>query len=72
MNRNTRMSSAVVLEWMDAETPHAKVLRSDRVLTPASPRDDLDIQAAVERIERFQARVLREAEERPLVVVEPV
>jgi hypothetical protein len=63
------MSSAI-LEWIDAETPHAKVLRSDKTSAPARLRNDLDVQAAVRRIEQFQARLLREAQDGPLVVVE--
>jgi hypothetical protein len=62
------MNSAV-LEWIDAETPHAKTLRNEP--TQVSPHDS-DIEAAVERIEQFQARLLRELDERPLVIVESV
>lgn len=62
------MSAA--LEWMDAETPHAKVPRSNRTSGPWALRDDPDVQAAVDLIEQFQARRRREVEERPLVVVE--
>lgn len=62
--------SSTALEWIDAETPHAKVLRSDKTTAPASLRNDLDVQEAVRRIERFQARVLRETQEGPLVIVE--
>jgi hypothetical protein len=58
------------LEWIDAETPHAKVLRNDPATTSIELADDADVQAAIERIEEFQARVTREALERPLVVVE--
>jgi hypothetical protein len=60
------MNSAV-LEWVDAETPHSKTLRHDPI--PVSPYDS-DIEAAVEQIERFQARLLRNVDERPLVVVD--
>jgi hypothetical protein len=63
------MSSAT-LEWIDAETPHAKVLRSDKTSAPSRLKNDLDVQAAVQRIEKFQALLLREAQERPLVVVD--
>ena len=58
------------LEWIDAETPHAKVLRNDPVTTSIEWADDADVRAAIERIEEFQARVTREALERPLVVVD--
>jgi hypothetical protein len=62
------MSAA--LEWIDAETPHAKVLRTEPVTTSIEFEDDADVQAAIERIEAFQARVTREALEQPLIVVE--
>jgi len=58
-----------VLEWIDAETPHAKVLRDD-VAAWVELDDDVDVRAAIERIEAFQARVTREALELPLIVVE--
>lgn len=58
-----------VLEWIDAETPQAKVLRDD-VATSLEAHDDADVRAAIERIEAFQARVTREALELPLIVVE--
>jgi hypothetical protein len=59
------------LEWIDAQTPHAKVLRNDPVTTSIEFEVDADVLAAIERIEAFQARVTREALEQPLVVVEP-
>jgi len=59
-----------VLEWIDAETPHAKVLRNEKVITPADVQGDADVQAAIQRIELFQERSTREALERPLIVVE--
>jgi len=59
------------LEWIDAETPHAKVLRNDPVTTSIEFRDDVDVQAAIERIQLFQARVTREALEQPLIVIDP-
>jgi len=58
------------LEWIDAETPHAKVLRNDPVTSSVEWADDADVQAAIARVEEFQARVTREAMERPLVVVD--
>ncbi len=64
------MSSAT-LDWIDAKTPHAKRLRNDKATAPRSLRNDsADIRSAVERVEKFQARVLREAVERPLVLAE--
>jgi hypothetical protein len=64
------MSNAT-LEWVDAETPHAKVLHESRPVPPTSLRDEsLDIQAAIARIEQLELRVRREMAERPLVVVE--
>ena len=63
--------SGTTLEWIDARTPHAKRLRNDRATAPRSLRNDSeDIRSAVERVEKFQARVLREAVERPLVLAE--
>lgn len=58
-----------VLEWIDAERPHAKELR-DHITTSLEIHDDADVRAAIERIEAFQARVTREALELPLIVVE--
>jgi hypothetical protein len=59
------------LDWIDANTPHAKRLRNDKATAPRSLRNDSeDIRSAVERVEKFQARVLREAVERPLVLAE--
>jgi len=58
------------LEWIDAETPHAKVLRNDPMTSSAEWADDADVEAAIARIEEFQARITREAMERPLVVVD--
>ncbi len=59
------------LEWIDAKTPHAKRLRNDKATAPRSLRNDSeDIRSAVERVEKFQASVLREAIERPLVLAE--
>jgi hypothetical protein len=60
-----------VLEWIDADTPHAKVLRNEPKTTSKGFEDDADVQAAIERIKAFQARVTREALEQPLVIVEP-
>jgi hypothetical protein len=59
------------LEWIDAETPHAKVLRHEPVTTLKEFEGDADVRAAIERIEAFQARITREALAQPLVVVEP-
>jgi hypothetical protein len=59
------------LEWIDAKTPHAKRLRNDKATAPRSLRNDSEgIRSAVERVEKFQASVLREAIERPLVLAE--
>jgi len=59
------------LEWIDAKTPHAKRLRNDKATEPRSLRNDSeDIRNAVARVEKFQASVLREAVERPLVLAE--
>ena len=64
------MSSAT-LGWIDARTPHAKLLRNGKATAPSSLRNDSeDIQRAVERIEKFQARVSREAADLPLVLAE--
>jgi hypothetical protein len=63
------MSNA--LEWVDAATPHAKLLRNGKASAPQSVRNSSeDIRSAVERVERFQASVTREAAERPLVLAE--
>ena len=59
------------LEWIDAETPHAKVLRNDPVTTSIEFEDDADVQAAIKRIQAFQDRVTREALEQPLIVIDP-
>jgi hypothetical protein len=64
-----KIMSSAALEWIDAETPHAKVQRSDKTTAPARLSNDLDVRAAVRRIEQFQARLFREAQEGPLVVV---
>ena len=46
-------------------------LRNDKATAPRSLRNgSADIRSAVERVEKFQARVLREAVERPLVLAE--
>ena len=59
------------LEWIDAKTPHAKRLRNDKATALRSLRNDSEgIRSAVERVEKFQASVLREAMERPLVLAE--
>jgi hypothetical protein len=58
------------LEWIDAKTPHAKVLRINRDSGLSGLPDDSDVQAAVVLIEQFQTRLRREAQERPLVVIE--
>jgi hypothetical protein len=65
------MDMNAALEWIDAETPHAKVLRNEPVTTMTEFEHDADVQAAIMRIEAFQARFTREALEQPLVVVEP-
>ena len=57
-----------VLEWIDAETPHSKVLRDD-VTTSLEVHDDADVRAEIERIKAFQACVTREALELPLLIV---
>ena len=59
------------LEWIDAETPHAKVLRNNPVTTSIEFEDDADVQAAIKRIQAFQDRVTREALEQPLIVIDP-
>ena len=59
------------LEWIDAETPHAKVLRNDPVTTSIEFEDDADVQAAIKRIQAFQVRVTREALEQPLIAIDP-
>jgi hypothetical protein len=59
------------LEWIDAETPHAKVLRNDPVTTSIEFEEDADVQAAIKRIQAFEARVTREALEQPLIVIDP-
>jgi hypothetical protein len=59
------------LDWIDAKTPHAKRLRNGKATAPRSLRNGSeDIRSAVERVERFQALVLREAVDRPLVLAE--
>ena len=68
-----RAMSSAMLEWIDAETPHAKVLREEQVITPAEIaqiEDEADVHAAIERVETFAARWKREALEQPLIVVE--
>jgi hypothetical protein len=64
------MASAA-LEWIDAETPHAKVARNAHSPAPARLlAESPEIRAAVARIEEFQARLTRESMEQPLVVPE--
>jgi hypothetical protein len=63
------MNSAV-LEWIDAETPHATVLRNEPRATEIEVEADEEVQAAIRRIEAFQARVTLEAMDQPLVVIE--
>jgi hypothetical protein len=63
--------SDTTVQWIDAQTPHAKLLRNGKTSAPQSLRNSsADIQRAVERIERFQASVLREAAESPLILAE--
>jgi hypothetical protein len=63
--------TVATVEWIDAQTPHAKLLRNGKTSAPHSLRNGSeDIQRAVERIERFQASVLRETAEAPLVLAE--
>lgn len=62
--------NSVVLEWIDAATPHAKVLRDDQVTTTLEFHNDKEVQAAIERVKAFQARVTREALDQPLIIVE--
>jgi hypothetical protein len=63
--------SGATLEWVDAKTPHAKLLHEGKTASPRSLRNGSeDIRSAVERLERFQASVLREEVERPLVLAE--
>jgi len=61
--------SSVLSEWIDAETPHAKVLRNESVMTSAQISDDPDIQSAVERVQEFAAIVTRESLDQPLIIV---
>jgi hypothetical protein len=61
--------STVLSEWIDAETPHAKVLRNESVMTSAQISDDPDIQSAVERVQEFAAIVTRESLDQPLIIV---
>jgi hypothetical protein len=63
------MSSAA-LRWIDAKTPHAKVFRDEELTPSIELRNDVDVQAAIARIKAFQARITREALEKPLVIVE--
>jgi hypothetical protein len=66
-----RYMTNATLDWIDAKTPHAKRLQNDKAAAPRSLRNDSeDIRSAVERVEKFQARVRREAVERPLVLAE--
>jgi len=59
------------LGWIDAKTPYAKRLRNGKATAPRSLRNGSeDIRSAVERVEKFQAHVLREAVDRPLVLAE--
>lgn len=61
--------SKAALKWIDAQTPHAKVLREEQIEMPTI-QYDADVQAAIERVEAFQARLSLEALEQPLIVIE--
>ena len=61
---------SAIVDWVDAETPHAKVPRSDRTLSPHILEHDPDIQAALARIAEFEVSLLRESREQPLVIVD--
>jgi hypothetical protein len=62
---------AAALEWIDAETPHAKVPRNAHSPAPAQVlAESPEIRAAVARIEEFQTRLARESADLPLVIPE--
>ena len=63
------MSSAA-LRWIDPGTPDAKVFRDEELTPSIEIRNDADVQAAIARIKAFEARIAREALEKPLVIVE--
>ena len=59
---------SAMLDWVDAETPHAKVPRNGDTLSPNILEHDLDIQAALARIAEFEVSLLRESREQPMVI----
>ena len=61
---------SAILDWVDAETPHAKVPRNDETLSPNILEHDLDIQVALARIAEFEMSLLRESREQPMVIVD--
>ena len=61
---------SAILDWVDAETPHAKVPRNDKTLSPNILEHDLDIQAALARIAEFEISLLRESREQSMVIVD--
>ena len=61
--------NAVLVDWIPAETENAMVPRLHTTAVP-DPQAASEIRAAIERVRRFEAQVLREAEDRPLMVVD--
>ena len=61
--------NAVLVDWVPAETENARVPRSPTVAVPDPPAA-AKIQAAIARVRRFETPVLREAEDRPLMIVD--
>jgi hypothetical protein len=61
---------SAMLDWVDAETPHAKVPRNGDTLSPNILEHDPDIQAALARIAEFEGSLLRESREQPMVIAD--
>jgi hypothetical protein len=61
--------NAAIVEWIPAETPHARVPGNGDIATPG-PQAVSEIHAAIERIRKFEHEILCEAEDRPLIVVD--
>jgi len=57
-------------DWVDAQTPHAKIYVGPAHVVTDAQR--LEIEAACERILRFEQTLLRERLAAPLVFVDPV
>ena len=61
---------SAMLDWVDAETPHAKVPRNGDTLSPTVLEHDPDIQAALAHIAEFEHSLLRESRAQPMVIAD--